>query len=409
MTRSTLVLSFGIVPMSRIIFHLDMDAFFVSVELLRRPWLKGKPVVVGGEPTRRGVVASASYEARRHGIRSAMPLAQAKRLCPRCVFLPCHFDDYADVSTKLFGLLEHFTPDVEPISLEEAFLDMSGFRWLYGPPLATADRIHAEIRGNLSLPSSIGIASNKLVARIASAHAKPNGVLYVLPGNERDFLAPLPVRSIPGVGPRTAEQLGLMGVNTIGDLRAIGERLLWCTFGTSGSWLSRAASGEDDEPVTSRAGQKSVSREITFPEDLLDRERILAELSFLVEAACQALRRAGKQARIVSLKLRYADFSTVTRSFTLDEPTDLDREVFAVATRLFRKTWTRRLRIRLIGVSLSNFVGSGWQPSLLPGGGDRGRFKRLYAGVDRIKEKYGDGAITTGTRLIVRGKPINTE
>ncbi|MCX6339141.1 MAG: DNA polymerase IV [Candidatus Aureabacteria bacterium] len=395
--------------MSRIIFHLDMDAFFVSVELLRRPWLKGKPVVVGGEPTRRGVVASASYEARRHGIRSAMPLAQAKRLCPRCVFLPCHFDDYADVSTKLFGLLEHFTPDVEPISLEEAFLDMSGFRWLYGPPLVTADRIHAEIRGNLSLPSSIGIASNKLVARIASAHAKPNGVLYVLPGNERDFLAPLPVRSIPGVGPRTAEQLGLMGVNTIGDLRAIGERLLWCTFGTSGSWLSRAASGEDDEPVTSRAGQKSVSREITFPEDLLDRERILAELSFLVEAACQALRRAGKQARIVSLKLRYADFSTVTRSFTLDEPTDLDREVFAVATRLFRKTWTRRLRIRLIGVSLSNFVGSGWQPSLLPGGGDRGRFKRLYAGVDRIKEKYGDGAITTGTRLIVRGKPINTE
>jgi len=394
--------------MSRVIFHLDMDAFFVSVELLRRPWLRGKPVVVGGAATHRGVVASASYEARRYGISSAMPLARAKRLCPHCVFLPCHFDDYTNVSAKLFHLLEHFAPDVEPLSLEEAYLDLSGFRRLYGPPLETAERLHREIKNELALNTSIGIASNKLVARIASARAKPNGILYVVPGNEREFLAPLPPHAIPGVGPRAAEQLHLLGVNTIGDLRVIGERLLRCTLGSSGSWFYRAAMGEDDEPVTPRAEPKSVSREITFPEDLLDCERIRAELSFLVEAACRALRRAGKQARTVTLKLRYADFSTVTRSFTLHEPTDLDGEVFAAGRNLFRKTWTRRLKIRLIGVSLSNLVGSGWQPELPFGGlrtmpmsgASRARFKRLYAGIDRIREKYGDGAISQGTRLL---------
>jgi len=386
--------------MNRIIFHLDMDAFFVSVELLRRPWLKGTPVVVGGEASRRGVVASASYEARRHGIRSAMPLARAKRLCPRCVFLPCHFDDYADASSRLFQILGRFTPDVEPLSLEEAYLDLSGFRWLYGPPLETAEKLHCEIKSELGLDASIGIASNKLVARIASARAKPNGVLYVVPGCERQFLAPLAVREIPGVGAHMEERLHLLGARTIGDLTAIGERILASALGSAGEWLCRVAEGEDDAPIVPPSGQKSVSREVTFPEDLLDREMILAELSLLTGDVCRALREERKQARTITLKLRYADFSTVTRSSTLREPSDLDIEIFEATAELLQRTWTRRLKIRLVGVRLSNLIGGCWQPGLAIGGVDRGRLKRLYAGVDRIKKKYGAGAISQGTRLL---------
>jgi DNA polymerase-4 len=382
-----------------------VDAFFVSVELLRRPWLAGKPVVVGGNPARRGVVTSASYEARCYGIHAAMPLARARRLCPSGVFLPCRFDDYAVVSEELFRMLEQFTPDIEPLSLEEAYLDMSGTRRLYGHPLQAAERMHGEIERSLRLSASIGIASNKLVARIASARAKPNGILHALPGHEREFLAPLPVREIPGVGARTEEQLCLLGVRAIGDLRAAGERLLVSAFGSAGTWLYRAAGGEEDDPVVTPAAPRSVSREITFPEDILDRERIESELSRLVEAACRALRGSGKQAKTVTLKLRYADFTTVTRSLTLTESTDLDREVFTIAADLFQKAWTRRLRIRLIGVCLSNLTGRGWQPQLLAGSTDKGKLKRLYAGMDRIRERYGSNAILQGRSLLATATP----
>ncbi|MCX6354091.1 MAG: DNA polymerase IV [Candidatus Aureabacteria bacterium] len=385
--------------MTRLIFHLDMDAFFVSVERLRRPWLKGKPVVVGGDPSHRGVVASASYEARRFGIHSAMPIGRAKRLCPQCIFLPCHFDDYADTSAQLFRILERFTPDLEPLSLEEAYMDMSGFRWIYGPPMETAERVHRLIENTMGLSSSIGISTNKLVAKIASAIAKPNGILHVLPGHERDFLAPLPVNSIPGVGTHTAEKLRLLGASTVRDLQTIGEKLLVSAFGATGAWLYRASMGEDDDPVSPPAEPKSVGRETTFSEDLLDRKRVLSEIFSLAEECCRALRSLGRQAKTITLKLRYADFITITRSRTFPEATDLDIEVREIVPDLLSKAWTRRLRIRLIGIRFSNLTAAEWQPCLSFDGSGREKFKRLYAALDRIRGKYGDEAILHGSQL----------
>ena len=385
--------------MKRVIFHIDLDAFFASVEQLRHPRLRGRPVVVGGDPDRRGVVASASYEARRYGIRSAMPLARAKKLCPHCVFAPCRFNDYEKVSARLFHLLGRFTPDVEPLSLEEAYLDMSRFRWLYSHPLQTAERIHCEIKRDLGLVCSLGVASNKLVARIASARAKPGGILYVLPGHERVFLSRLPVRHIPGVGPRTAGELTLLGVKTIGDLAVVGEKLLIAALGEYGSRLYEASRGKDNDPVIPPSEPKSVSREVTFPEDLLIREKVLADLSLLTERCCRALREAGKQAKTVTVKLRYADFKTVTRSRTFAEPTDLDAEVFEIAKALLRKAWTRRLKIRLIGVRLSALTGSGWQTQII-GGERRSKLKRLYVSLDRIKKRYGFASIINATSLL---------
>lgn len=391
--------------MERVILHLDIDAFFVSVELLARPRLKGRPVAVGGDPSRRGVVASASYEARARGVRAAMPIARAKALCPGCVFLPARFDAYAAASAKLFRELDRFTPDVEPLSMEEAYLDLTGCRSLLGPPLSAAERIRAEIGRELGLDASIGVAANKLVARIASARAKPRGICRVLPGEEEAFLSPLPVRAIPGVGPRTEERLHLFGAATIGDLRRIDARVLAAALGPGGGWLARAARGEDDDPVTPPAAQKSVGREVTFPEDTLDREMILAELGALAGSACRALRGSGLQTHIVALKLRYADFRTVTRSVALGEPTDLDGEVLAAARRLLAEAWTRRLKVRLVGVRLSGLSGGGWQPALPLGGPDRGRLKRLYAAADRIRDRYGDGAIEGGPALLRERRP----
>lgn len=387
--------------MDRVILHLDMDAFFVSVELRARPWLKGRPVAVGGDPARRGVVASASYEARERGVRAAMPIVQAKRLCPDCVFLPSRFDAYAAASAGIFRTIERFTPDVEPLSMEEAYLDLTGCRRLFGHPFSAAERIHHEIRMDLKLDSSIGVASSKLVARIASARAKPNGICRVLPGREEAFLAPLPVGSIPGVGPRTEERLRLLGAATVGDLRLLGERVLAAALGPWGARLARAARGEDDDPVSPPGEAKSVGREATFPEDLLDREAILAELSLLAGEACRSLRADGRQARTVSLKLRYADFRTVTRSVTLPERTDLDAEVFSAAGELLAKAWTRRLKIRLVGVRLSDLCGGGWQAGLALGGPDRARLKRLYTAMDGIRERYGNGAVAGGPALLL--------
>lgn len=394
----------GGAEMGRVILHLDIDAFFVSVELLARPRLKGRPVAVGVDPSRRGVVASASYEARSRGVRAAMPLARAKALCPECVFLPARFDAYAAVSERLFRTIGRFTPDVEPLSMEEAFLDLTGCRSLLGPPLSAADRIRAEIRRELGLDASIGVAANKLVARIASARAKPRGICLVLPGGEEAFLSPLPVRAIPGVGPRAGERLRLLGAATIGDLGRIDARVFSAALGPGWAWLAGAARGEDDDPVTPPAAQKSVGREVTFPEDTLDRGLILAELGALAGSACRALRREGLQARTVTVKLRYADFQTVTRSAALGEPTDLDGEVHAAARGILEGAWTRRLKLRLVGVRLSNLTGGEWQPGLPLGGPDRGRHKRLCAAADRIRERYGDGAIERGAALPWRNR-----
>lgn len=389
--------------MERVILHLDIDAFFVSVELRTRPWLRGRPVAVGGDPARRGVVASASYEARERGVRAAMPLARASRLCPDCVFLPSRFDAYAAASAGLFRTIERFTPDVEPLSMEEAYLDLTGCRALLGHPLDAAERIRLEVKRDLGLDASIGIASNKLVARIASARAKPRGICRVLPGGEEAFLSPLPVRSLPGVGPRTEERLLLLGAATVGDLRLAGGRVLAAALGSAGRWLERAARGEDASPVSPPAEAKSAGREVTFPVDILDRGRILAELGALAGSVCRALRGAGLQGRTVTLKLRYADFRTVTRSATLREPTDLDAEVAAAARALLGKAWTRRLKLRLVGIRLSDLSGGGRQAALPLGAPDRDRRGRMYAAMDRIRDRYGDGAIAGGAALGMKG------
>ncbi|MCC6451070.1 MAG: DNA polymerase IV [Candidatus Aureabacteria bacterium] len=388
--------------MERVILHLDIDAFFVSVERRARPWLRGRPVAVGGDPARRGVVASASYEARERGVRAAMPLALAKRLCPDCVFLPARFDDYAAASEGLVRTLGRFTPDMEPLSMEEAFLDLTGCRRLLGRPLAAAERIRMEVKGGLGLDATIGVASNKLVARVASALAKPNGICRVLPGAEEAFLAPLPVRVLPGVGPRAEERLRLLGAATVGELRRLDGRILAAALGPAGSRLAEAARGEDGGPVAPRGEAKSIGRETTFPADTLDRERILAELSALAAEACRALREAGRRSRTVTLKLRHADFTTVTRSAPLPEPTDLDAEVFAAAAGLLGKAWTRRLKVRLVGVRLSGIEGGGRQSFLPMGGPDRERLRRLYAAMDRVRARHGDGAIAGGAALLRR-------
>jgi DNA polymerase-4 len=386
----------------RVIFHVDMDAFFVSVEEIFDPSLKGKPVVVGGKADERGVVAAASYAARKFGIHSAMPLRTAAKLCPHAVFVHGHPDRYRDYSHKVHKVLESFTPAVEMASIDEAYIDMTGTERLHGHPLKAAHQLHDRMKRETQLNCSVGISTARVVSKICSDQAKPNGVLYVLPGQEAAFLAPLDVRKIPGVGKVTEKRLNGLGIFFIGDLVKFGEDRARRELGDWGVSLVAKARGEDaggwfDEDIGESAGAKSVSHEHTFDNDTADRERLESTLARLSQMVCRRLREDHLEARTYQLKLRWTDFTTITRARTLEHPTSVDTEVFDVMRELFRANWKPGSTVRLLGVQASGFEGDP-QLQLLPDE-HTSRMKTALETADKLRDKFGEGVVSLATGM----------
>jgi len=387
-------------------FHLDMDAFFVSVEELFDPSLKGKPVVVGGRPNERGVVSAASYAARKFGVHSAMPLRTAYKLCPQAIFVDGHPDRYRDCSQKVYDVLTAFSPLVEMASIDEAYLDITGTDRLYGPPLRAAHTLHERIKAATNLNSSIGIATSRLVSKISSDYAKPNGVLWIIPGQEAAFLAPLDVRKVPGVGKVTEKNLHALGIRKIGDLAHLEESFLEQRFGKWGLALAGKARGLDaggwfDTEIGEDVGPKSISHEHTFSEDTADLAQIESTLARLSEMVGRRLREHGLHARTIQLKLRYSDFSTITRAHSLVRPTQLDTELFEQSRDLFRHNWKPGAKVRLLGVHAASFEDATEQMGLL-GEDQHERWKVAMAAADRMRDKFGESAVSLAASM--RGK-----
>ncbi len=376
-----------------------MDAFFVSVELLSRPELKGKPVVVGAPGDQRGVVASASYEARQFGIHSAMPSRTAKRLCPDCIFLPGSYGLYEKYSHKVRALLERFTPVVQMVSIDEAYLDLTGTERLHGSPLCAAQKIQRGVADETQLPCSIGLGASYVVAKVASDAAKPRGILWVPPGTEAAFLAPLPVRRIPGIGPVAEKELKKLGVRTVGELAALERDRLTEVFGKWGESLYRKARGEDAELWFVDDEQKSISHERTFVNDVGDAEELEATLSYLAQLVGQRLRAAKLHARTVTLKLRYSSFETLTRAHTLAEATDLDDVLFKTARELFRRARDRKQKVRLLGVAAGSLGEAPAQLGLLDIESNARR-EKLARATDELRERLGPDAVQTARTLL---------
>jgi DNA polymerase-4 len=379
------------------VFHVDMDAFFVSVEELFDPSLKGQAVVVGGRPNERGVVSAASYEARKFGVHSAMPLRTAARLCPHAIFVEGHPARYRDYSARVYDVLNRFSPLVEMASIDEAYLDMTGTERLHGPPLRAAHLLHEAMKAETRLNCSIGIAASRLVAKVSSDQAKPNGVLWILPGCEAAFLAPLDVRKIPGVGKVTEKNLHALSIRKVGDLARLDDAFLEQRFGKWGLALAGKARGLDaggwfDTEIGERSDPKSVSHEHTFMEDTSNPEVLEGTLARLSEMVGRRLREYGLHARTLLLKLRYSDFSTITRAHSIERPTQLDTEIFEQARALFRANWKPGARVRLLGVHASSFDDVHEQLDLLDGG-KRERWQQALAAADRVRDKYGDSAV----------------
>jgi DNA polymerase-4 len=384
--------------MQRIICHVDMDAFFVSVEELFDPSLIGKPVVVGGKADQRGVVSAASYAARKFGVHSAMPLRTAARLCPQAIFVDGHPTRYREFSLRLFDVLNHFSPQVEMASIDEAYLDLSGTGRLFGPPLRAAHALHEAIRSATQLRCSLGVASSRMVAKVSSDQAKPNGVLYILPGQEAHFLAPLEVRKIPGVGRKTEAALHRLGIRRVGDLAGLDESFLASHFGRWGLALAGKARGEDagawfDSEVGADEQPKSISHELTFGKDIADALQLETTLLKLSEMVSKRLREQALYARTIQLKLRYEDFSTITRASTLDHATQLDREVAGAVIQLFREAWDRRTPIRLLGVHAGSLQTVEGQMHLLEEP-KTAKLRQAFRSVDHIRGRFGDAVIS---------------
>jgi len=381
------------------ITHVDMDAFYVSVELLFRPELRGKPVVVGAPGDQRGVVAAASYEARKFGIHSAIPSRTAKRLCPEAVFLPGNFERYEEYSEKVRVVLERFTPVVQMVSIDEAYLDLTGTERLLGPAWVAAQKIQRAVGEETQLPCSIGAAASYVVAKVASDLAKPRGLLWIPPGAEAAFLAPLPVRRIPGIGPVTEKSLANLGIERVGQLAAKSEAELTAAFGEWGKALYRKARGEDANLWFVDDEQKSISHERTFAEDLGDADALEATLSHLAQLVGQRLREAGLHARTVTLKLRFADFRTLTRAHTLEEPTDLDSVLYQNALALFQRAWNRQRKIRLLGIAAGSLTSTAPQATLFDSK-EGERQEKLAHAADRVRQRHGPDALRTAKSLL---------
>jgi DNA polymerase-4 len=383
--------------MPRTILHLDLDAFFVSVELLDKPELRGKPVAVGGRADERGVIASASYEARRFGVRSALPTKRALQLCPDLILLPGDHAKYTVHSRRIMDLLRTITPQVEQISIDEAFLDVTGTELLHGPPEVLARRLHERIRAEFGLPCSIGVASNKLVAKIATERAKPDNVLMVPAGEEAAFLAPQPVRALWGVGPKTAEMLKALQIETIGQIAATPVEVLARRLGrNSAEELIRRARGIDTSPLVVEHAAKQISQETTFARDVNDPDKLRATLLELSEGVGVQLRAGGLGARTIAIKLRYGDFSTFTRQTTLPRPVELDQGIFDAAWRLFAVNWDRR-PVRLLGVAARGLDEIARQLDLFEARDDRP--ERLTHAVDEIRDRFGRDALKRASTL----------
>jgi DNA polymerase IV len=386
----------------KVIFHVDMDAFFVSVEELFDPALKGKAVVVGGQRGERGVVSAASYEARRFGVHSAMPLRTAAKMCPHAIFVDGHPDRYREYSEKVYAVLDHFSPQIEMASIDEAYIDMTGTERLHGPPLRSANALHQKIKEATQLNCSIGVGTSRLIAKVCSAQIKPNGVIWIIPGQESKFLAPLDVRAIPGVGKVMEQNLHALGIRRVGDLAALEESVLEERFGKWGLALAGKAQGLDaggwfDADVGANTGPKSISHEHTFGEDTANPEQLESTLMRLTEMVCRRLREHGLHARTVQLKLRYKDFSTFTRAHTLAVPTQLDTEIFEQVRKLFRKNWESE-PIRLLGVHASSFEESDAQLDLLEGNRHQ-RWKQALSAADRLRDKYGESSVSLASGM----------
>jgi DNA polymerase-4 len=377
------------------ILHVDMDAFFVSVELLERPELRGKPVIVGGGPNQRGVVTAASYEARKFGVHSAMPLRTAGRLCPHAVFLDGHHAKYSQWSDRVATILAKFSPIVEMVSIDEAYLDLSGTERLHGPPLAATDKLLRTITRDTGLPCSGGLATTRLVAKVASDQAKPRGLLWVAPGCEARFLAPLSVRKIPGIGEVTERALRALSIESVEQLSAQPLEKLEKVFGQWGTALYRKARGGDSYEFVIDAEPKSISHNHTFGEDTDDTDALGAMLSHLSQKACKRLREAGLATRTLTLTIRYAGFDTYTRSKTLAAPAQLDADIFAVFQKLFREHRNQRRKIRLLGVSLGGLTHGADQLDLLSAE-RRAKLEKLTRATDHLRDRFGFDSVQFG-------------
>lgn len=386
--------------MTRWVLHVDMDAFFASVEQILNPALRGKPVIVAGSVEDRGVVSTASYEARRYGVRSAMPTSQARRLCPEGVFVTANHIAYEDYSGRVLEVLKGYSPLVEQASIDEAYLDVTGCESLYGDAVEVARRIKAAVTKETGLTCSVGVSSNRLLAKMASGLDKPDGLTVLRTEDVPRVLWPRPVGFLHGIGPSTAARLGTMGLSTIGDLARYPADLLAREFGVGGRHLRDAANGLDDTPVPplGQAGEvKSLSRETTFATDIDDLAELERTLLGLSDQVARRLRRHGYRGRTVTVKIRKADFTTVTRSRTLAEATDLTEAVYEAARQTLRVFWRARLKVRLLGVAVGRLESAGRGPADLFDASDK--LRRVSKAVDRIKDRYGEGALTRARLL----------
>ena len=382
------------------IIHVDMDAYYASVEERDRPELVGRPVIVGGSPEKRGVVSAANYIARRFGVHSAMPTATAKRLCPQGVFLSGRMDRYVDVSRQIHDIFHRYTPLVEPLSLDEAFLDVTGSEQLFGPATAIAKRIKREIHDELKLVASAGVAPNKFLAKIASDLDKPDGFVVVEPEQVRQFLDPLPVGRIWGVGKQGNKTMQRLGVRTIGDLGRLPLELLESHFGSSGEHFWRLARGIDDRPVVPDREAKSISHETTFAADIDDPDVLRAWLFELTGQVARRLRQHEFRGNIVQVKVRFADFRTITRSQKLLEPTDVTDELWQVASEILASRLpANHPPVRLLGMGVGGIDRSRVTQGFLFDEPERQRHMQLDQVSDQVKERFGSSAIQHGSSL----------
>lgn len=385
----------------RKILHIDLDAFFCSVEELEDPSLIGKPFAVGGKPGERGVVASCSYAARQRGVHSAMPTGQALRLCPELIIIHGRHRLYGEKSDQVMAILGRLTPLVEQISIDEAFIDVTD---LPQSGLNIARKLQQDIQAETKLPCSIGVAANKLVAKTATDFGKsqhkgnspPRAITVVEIGKEAEFLSPLPVKALWGVGPKTEAELKSLGIHVIGDLVKMDERLLIKKYGKYGADLRRRAMGIDDSPVSTEHDIKSISQETTFDRDIDDPDELRDTLRLLSFQVGRRLRRSDLVGSTVRLKIRWPDFTTWTRQITLDQPVDQDQMIFQEATTLFESVWETGRKVRLIGVGVSNLAPAFHQLPLWETKNDKER--RLMEALDEIQDKYGRNAVQRGIK-----------
>jgi len=390
------------------ILHIDLDCFFVSVERALKPELNNQPVIVSGNPEGRGVVASASYEARSSGVRSGMPIQKAKKLCPQAIILPVRMGFYADFSERVFEILRNFSPLVEEASIDEAYLDLSGTERLFGPALNVAQKVQKEIQARLDLPCSIGIGANKMVAKIASKLAKPKGILEIKPGEEEEFISDLEIGMIPGVGGKTEQRLKLLGAKKVKHLAQLGSEILKAHFGKVGEELYLKAKGLGDEEVAYEQEQaKSLSKEITFDQDLFELNELEEWLYLLVLKLGIRLRKKGLYANRLTLKFRSSDFTTWTRTTKLKTPSNQDPEIFMTARRILAKELANPEPIRLLGISASELCAMS-QLDLFERG-EREKLERLFSVLDELRDEFGFDAIYPARlkKILKKGKKEN--